>query len=296
MINPSVYGQEVTFTATVTANSPGSGTPSGTVTFTDGSGSYPETLTDGVATWTTSTLPVGDTTVTASYGGSDAYASSTGDRNQTVEQAATTTTLTASPESPTAGETVTLTAAVAAVEPGTGTPTGTVFFFEDDVELGSATLNDDGVATLELTDLTAGVEHTITAEYEVSTDYAASTSDPVTLAVATIPTRPALVSDPTASTEGQPVTLTATVVPEVVATDAAPTGTVTFTDDGLDLGTVDLNQMVDADQAILITTDLPAGDQTITATYSGDTTYEASGTTDITVTAGTAWGRRRRPR
>ncbi len=70
---------------------------------------------------------------------------------------------------------------------------GIVFFFEDDVELGSATLNDDGIATLELTYLTAGVEDTITAEYEGSTDYAASTSDPLTLAVATIPTTTALV-------------------------------------------------------------------------------------------------------
>src|SRR5439155_368588 len=35
--NPSVSGQSVTFTATVTANSPGAGTPTGTVTFKDGS-------------------------------------------------------------------------------------------------------------------------------------------------------------------------------------------------------------------------------------------------------------------
>ncbi len=81
------------------------------------------------------------------------------------------------------------------------------------MELGSATLNDDGVATLELSDLSAGVEHTITAEYEGSTDYAASTSDPLSLAVATIPTTTALVSDPTAATEGDSVTLTATSRP-----------------------------------------------------------------------------------
>ncbi len=62
------------------------------------------------------------------------------------------------------------------------------------------------------------------------------------------------------------MTLTATVVPEVVANDAAPTGTVNFTDGTLDLGTIDLNQIVDADEAVLTSTDLPAGDQTITAT------------------------------
>src|SRR5262249_41716284 len=35
--SPSVYGQGVTFTATVAVNSPGSGHPSGTVAFKDGS-------------------------------------------------------------------------------------------------------------------------------------------------------------------------------------------------------------------------------------------------------------------
>ena len=34
--NPSVFGQSVTFTATVAAVSPGSGTPTGTVNFLDG--------------------------------------------------------------------------------------------------------------------------------------------------------------------------------------------------------------------------------------------------------------------
>src|SRR5205823_1250529 len=34
---PSVYGQAVTFTAAVTASAPGSGVPTGTVTFKDGS-------------------------------------------------------------------------------------------------------------------------------------------------------------------------------------------------------------------------------------------------------------------
>src|SRR5207244_607253 len=34
--NPSVFGQPVTFTATVTAVPPGTGTPTGTVTFAEG--------------------------------------------------------------------------------------------------------------------------------------------------------------------------------------------------------------------------------------------------------------------
>src|SRR5262249_10635927 len=56
--NPSVFGQSVTFTATVTATSPGAGTPAGTVTFFDGAnpvGSNPLD-TNGVATLTISSL------------------------------------------------------------------------------------------------------------------------------------------------------------------------------------------------------------------------------------------------
>src|SRR5439155_787765 len=35
-VNPSAFGQSVTFTASVSATAPGAGTPSGTVTFKDG--------------------------------------------------------------------------------------------------------------------------------------------------------------------------------------------------------------------------------------------------------------------
>jgi hypothetical protein len=68
--NPSVYGQTVTFTATVTGRS-----PSGTVTFSQGGtqiGTAPLTnitATSATATFAISTLPLGANPVTASYGG-----------------------------------------------------------------------------------------------------------------------------------------------------------------------------------------------------------------------------------
>ena len=61
-LNPSVYGQAVSFTATVAAVSPGTGTPAGTVQFNlDGSAfGSPVTLVSGTATSTsTNTLAVG---------------------------------------------------------------------------------------------------------------------------------------------------------------------------------------------------------------------------------------------
>src|SRR5207248_2699619 len=53
--NPSVFGQSVTFTATVSVTSPGAGTPSGTVTFKEGSTTLGTgTLSSGQATFSTS--------------------------------------------------------------------------------------------------------------------------------------------------------------------------------------------------------------------------------------------------
>ncbi len=67
--NPSVFGQTVTFTATVAAVSPGSGTPTGTVNFLDNGTTIgaDEMLTAGVATFSTSDLAVGTHLITARY-------------------------------------------------------------------------------------------------------------------------------------------------------------------------------------------------------------------------------------
>ena len=66
------FGQAVTITATVTANAPGSGTPTGTVTFVDattGDTVGTATLSGGTASVTVSDLPPGAQTIVASYGG-----------------------------------------------------------------------------------------------------------------------------------------------------------------------------------------------------------------------------------
>jgi hypothetical protein len=76
--NPSVSGQAVTFTATIAPVSPGSGTPTGTVTFDDGStvlGTI--TLTKGTASFTTSTLAVGTHSIKIVYAGDTNFKTST---------------------------------------------------------------------------------------------------------------------------------------------------------------------------------------------------------------------------
>src|SRR4029077_18513294 len=77
-LTPSVFGQSVTFTATVTAGFPGSGIPTGTVTFKDGASTLGTgTLSgSGVATFTTSALSAATHTINAFYGGDTNHAAS----------------------------------------------------------------------------------------------------------------------------------------------------------------------------------------------------------------------------
>ena len=87
--NPSVYGQSVTFTATVT----GTGA-TGTVTFEDGSTTLGSaTLSSGTATYSTSTLSVSSHSITAIYSGDTNFAGSTSSAlAQTITQASSTST------------------------------------------------------------------------------------------------------------------------------------------------------------------------------------------------------------
>src|SRR5262249_6876561 len=130
-VNPSVFGQSVTFTATVTAVAPGAGTPSGTVTFKDGGRTVStQRLSGGVATFTTSALSVGSHSVTATYSG-DSNFNATGmggstapALNQVVNKANSLSSVSSSVNPSVFGQPVTFTATVTAVAPGAGTPSG----------------------------------------------------------------------------------------------------------------------------------------------------------------------------
>ena len=107
--NPSVYGQSVTFTATVAANPPGSGTPTGTVQFQiDGTNfGSAVTLVSGSATSSAiTTLSAAAHTIQAIYSGDTTFATSTGTLTQTVNPAALT--ITANNASKTYGQTATV--------------------------------------------------------------------------------------------------------------------------------------------------------------------------------------------
>ena len=75
---PYVYGQSLTFTATVSPVTPGLPTPSGTVQFEDGNTVLDtETLVGGKASFSTAALTAGSHTITAVYSGDTSYNTST---------------------------------------------------------------------------------------------------------------------------------------------------------------------------------------------------------------------------
>jgi len=187
-LNPSVFGQNVNFTATVTA----SGTPTGTVQFkVDGSNfGGPVTLVGGTATSaTTSSLGAGPHAVQAVYSGDGAaLTGSTGTLNQTVNKAASTTGVTSSMNPAGLFDQVTFTATVSPVAPGAGTQTGTVQFKNNGADLGTpVALNAAGQATTSVSGLNlGGGAHAIAAVYSGDTNFTGSTSAVLNQSIALI--------------------------------------------------------------------------------------------------------------
>ena len=144
----TVFGQPMTFTATVTGQY--GGTPSGTVTFKDngtpiGTGLLNQQSTD-TATFTPVSSVINNAstqTITAVYAGNINFTTSTGTLTggQTVTQASTSTVVTSSLNPSGYTQTVTFTATVAVTAPGAGVPTGTVTFKDGTTSLGTGILN-----------------------------------------------------------------------------------------------------------------------------------------------------------
>jgi Ca2+-binding RTX toxin-like protein len=163
--DPSVSGQPVTFTATLTA--PGSTTtPDGEATFSIAGDEVTVSLSGGLATTTTSDLAVGDHDVTVAYPGTASFAGGSAALagSQHVDKADTSISATVSPDPAVDGEPLTVTAAVNPVAPGAGTPAGTVAIVIDGATAATAILDDDGTAFVDDVALGAG-PHDIDIEY-----------------------------------------------------------------------------------------------------------------------------------
>ncbi|WP_411136645.1 Ig-like domain repeat protein [Streptomyces sp. C10] len=276
--DPSVVGQQVTFTATVAPFAPGAGAVAGTVAFDFGDGTAPviAPLSGGTATVTHAftTRSGSPFTVTATYGGNTDFAPSNGADTQILNAAGTTTTVTSSPDPSVVGQPVTFTATVAPVAPGAGTSTGTVTFtFGDGTAPATAQLS-GGIATVTHAFTTrAGSPFTVTATYGGNTDFASS-SGTDTQTVNQGSTTTTITSSPDPSVAGEQVTFTASVTP-VSPAAGTPTGTVTFDYRGQPTTVTLANG-----RATLTTHPLSIGTHTVTATYSGSNDFTPSTGTD----------------
>ena len=170
--NPSVFGVATILTATVTA---AVDTPTGTVTFYDGSQALGTSALNGdMASLEIDSFSSGDHSLTATYNGDSNLQAATAALTHTVGRAATTILVSSSANPSTFGQEVTFTAQVQAP---VGSPTGSVTFLVNGEEFGTAAL-DNGIARYATSQLGAG-NHNVVARYEGSADYAGSNSSPL---------------------------------------------------------------------------------------------------------------------
>jgi len=172
-------GQSITFTAIVTSTS---GTPTGTVSFLDGSNNLStQTLSAGSASFTTSTLNTGTHSITAVYSGNNSISGSISSATLvTVVGYVTTTNISTSTFTPLFGKPVTFSATVQTT--GTNPLTGPVSISDNGNLLGVVTLS-SGIATLTTSTLVLG-KHSIVASYEGDFYNDASSSAAIAFTVA----------------------------------------------------------------------------------------------------------------
>jgi hypothetical protein len=225
---------------------------------------------------TTMTLTGGPHTITATYTGGTNFNNSIASLTQTVNQSATSMTLTSSMDPSVFGQTITFTATVTP-NSGSGTPTGTVVFQDGTATLGTASLS-SGQASFSTSSLAAG-NHSISASYVGDANFTGSASAVLVETVNKDGTTTILTSSPNPSLTGQSITFAATVTANAPGTGTA-TGMVTFTNLKGTLATITLDNTGHAS----FVTSLPKGTTTVTAVYNGDGNFlTSSGTTVQTV-------------
>src|SRR5262249_24068040 len=226
-------GQAVTFTATI-GTPPGAPSPTGTVTFFDGSTQLgnPVNVSNNQAQLTTSTLSGGTRAINAIYsGGNNIQGSSrTLSPPQVVKKINSSTTLTADTNPVDYGATHTFTATVTSSSGSGPTPSGDVSFVDTTTgkTLGVSILDNNGKAQLtvhgsSVAFLDAGL-HSIKATFLGDDSYNTS-SGSFTQTVNQVTTSTTVSASQSSSVYGEPVTYTATVT----SPTTTPFGSVTFT-------------------------------------------------------------------
>jgi hypothetical protein len=177
--SPSLVGQPVTFTSTITSTY--GALPDGDlVTFYDGAAVLASApLTNGTATFTTSSLLAKGHVIKAVFPGDNLFVGSSRTLTQTIQKYSTVTKLTASPNPLNFGQVLTL--SVNLTSTGPKVPTGKVKFLDGTIAIGTVTIS-GGVATLAKAKLAIGT-HPITAQYLGDPGSAVSTSSIVNVVI-----------------------------------------------------------------------------------------------------------------
>jgi hypothetical protein len=171
------YGQDLTFTATVSPAVAIALVPGGSVTFfVNGVNSGTFTLDGaGQASITLTRPSAGTYSVQAVYNGDSSFAASSANLSRVVSAAPTTLSLSTSSSFITQGQSVRFTAVVSSQSPTSGTPDGVVNFYIDNALVASIMLGLDGVASFSTSGLSVG-GHTIKAVFASSGNFVASSA------------------------------------------------------------------------------------------------------------------------
>lgn len=213
-------------------------------------------------------------------GGNDLLVSGSASTAEFINQGTNSMTLTATPATVGLGQTVTLSAAIKSFA-NPNPATGTISFWNGSTLLGAAPLDATGAASLATTALPAGSD-TITATYSGDSNTnpaSASTTVAVSSLIADTLT---LTASPSQANAGQTISLTATIGGTGTV---MPTGLVTFTLNGAQLGSAQWNT---SGFATFSTTQLPSGSDTIVANYAGDSHCAPSSSSATVVIAALA--------
>jgi sugar lactone lactonase YvrE len=273
------YGNVVSG-ASVSFSAPGTGVSG---TFTGGSASDAVT-TDATGTATAPTFTANSTTGTYNVSASVSGVTTTAAFSLTnvANQYTTATTLAVTPTgAQTYGQSLLLTATVAPFTDAGITATGTIYFYDSGVGIGSVVLTSSSGGVVSMTvSLPAVSTHSYTATYSGDNNFAgsASTASVVVIGKATATLSGAAVS----LNYGQSGTAPVTVSGQHAGTGVAlPTGTVTYQIGTMAPGTTSL---VSGVASIPIPGTLATGTYTMNVTYNGDSNYASGGSTNISIT------------
>ncbi|HSZ62816.1 MAG TPA: FG-GAP-like repeat-containing protein [Terriglobales bacterium] len=272
---PKVVYTSQTVRLTATVNSSVT-VPAGYVTFMDGPNSIgaEAIYINPVVTLETNLLAAGIHSLTAVYQGYQEpfntqaifQPSTSAPISVTVNAVPTTTALSASTTSPTAGTVVTFSANVTS---GSGVPFGGATFYDGTAPLGSISLQSGGSGTYSTASLAIG-PHNITAVFNANATFASSTSSVVVVTVvsAGAAMSPSVVA--VGATESGDQSL---LVARVSAPNGHPAGEVIFLDDGNILGTATTNA---AQTAYLTVPQFGGGVHNLSASYTGSLEFAPS--------------------